>query len=126
MEHRFDHVLPNPNTIPHHLIHCAISSYASCLLKIKVIDLSCLTTTTSAPKKTIINACQTKLKTNMLIPLLKLPGWYIFWKTVNLCTSRAPFNKMQSTLGGMALFIPLFGIEKIPRYPVFHSFLAVN
>ena len=29
-------------------------------------------------------------------------------------------------LGGMAIFIPVFGIEKIPRYPVFHGILAVN
>ena len=29
-------------------------------------------------------------------------------------------------LGSMAFFIWVFGIEKIPRYSVFHSILAVN
>jgi len=29
-------------------------------------------------------------------------------------------------LGGMAFFILVFGIENIPRYPVFHGILAVN
>jgi len=29
-------------------------------------------------------------------------------------------------LGSMAFFIPVIGIEKIPRYPVFHDILAVH
>ena len=33
---------------------------------------------------------------------------------------------MKVVLGGMAFFIPVFGIENIPRYPVFHGILAVN
>jgi len=29
-------------------------------------------------------------------------------------------------LGSMAFFIPVYSIEKIPRYLVFHGILAVN
>ena len=36
------------------------------------------------------------------------------------------FCSLILVLGGMVFFIPVFGIEKIPRYPVFHSILAVN